>query len=254
MKSTGGVCLADFDAVNEYRGISDIRVHHNLRYLRSRVLQRAGKPREALEEFREVAARAPKLFEPRVRISECLAASEGPASAEEALRKALSEGPSAAVPLWERWVVLCLRDLEMEPLQVRALLPPEGDGSKTGAPAYTSDLGWLLERLSTGDAVLINCGGKEDSWFQDREQWHSGANFFALGPGRVMGYARNVHTLEEMSRHGFEIIDADSVIDSSIDLAKYRRYVVTIQGAELARGGGGCRCMSLPVSRRPVNW
>ena len=28
------------------------------------------------------------------------------------------------------------------------------------------------------------CGGNTDEWTQEREQWHSGANFFALGPGK----------------------------------------------------------------------
>jgi hypothetical protein len=158
--------LRDFETAG---GGGDFEVP--LRYLRGRILQRAGKPREALEEYREVAARSPELFEPRVRISECLAASEGSTPAEDSLRKVLSESPSGAVPLWERWVVLCLLDLEMEPREVLALLPPEGDGSKTGAPAYSSDLAWLLERLSAGEAVLINCGGKEDYRGSDGRIW-----------------------------------------------------------------------------------
>jgi len=30
------------------------------------------------------------------------------------------------------------------------------------------------------------------------------------------------------------------------------KFVVTIEGSELARGGGGCRCMSMPVLRDEV--
>jgi arginine deiminase len=32
----------------------------------------------------------------------------------------------------------------------------------------------------------------------------------------------------------------------------HKRSEVTIEGSELARGGGGCRCMTLPVNREPT--
>jgi arginine deiminase len=100
----------------------------------------------------------------------------------------------------------------------------------------------------------VMCGGSQDTWFQEREQWHSGANFFALGPGKVIGYGRNVHTIEELNKHGFEVLDARKVIKGKIDLKEYDKYVVTIHGAELSRGGGGCRCMTMPIRRKPVIW
>ena len=34
----------------------------------------------------------------------------------------------------------------------------------------------------------------------------------------------------------------------------YERCVVTIEGSELPRGGGGARCMTMPVSRKSVAW
>ncbi len=98
----------------------------------------------------------------------------------------------------------------------------------------------------------VVCGGPADRWVQEREQWHSGANFFALAPGQVIGYGRNQNTTEELAKAGFEIIPAYDVIDGKVDLDKTGRCVVTIDGSELARGGGGCRCMTMPLGREEI--
>lgn len=104
------------------------------------------------------------------------------------------------------------------------------------------------------DLKPITCGGKRDPWIQEREQWHSGANFFAFAPGKIIGYERNVHTLEELNKNGFEIIKALDVIKGNVNLENYKKCAVTIAGSELARGGGGARCMTMPVHRADVNW
>ena len=104
------------------------------------------------------------------------------------------------------------------------------------------------------DIETVTCGGHTDPWLQEREQWHSGTNFFAIAPGQVVGYGRNVHTIEELDRHGFEVVHAEEVISGARDLATMGRTVVTIDGEELARGGGGCRCMTMPVARAAVDW
>ncbi|NNG01140.1 MAG: arginine deiminase [Desulfobacteraceae bacterium] len=127
------------------------------------------------------------------------------------------------------------------------------DNGKVSAIRTVANIMEVLASLGF-DLEPVYCGGKADTWFQEREQWHSGANFFALGPGQVIGYSRNVHTLEEMNRHGFEIIEAEAVIKGRVNLSDYEKFVVTIHGAELSRGGGGCRCMTLPIARQPVNW
>lgn len=113
----------------------------------------------------------------------------------------------------------------------------------------------LLEALKGVGFELdpVFCGG-DDEWTQEREQWHSGANFFALGPGKVIGYGRNSKTIEELNKHGFEILHAYDVLEENIDLNQYNKYCITIDGAELSRGGGGCRCMTMPVKRKPVIW
>ena len=109
----------------------------------------------------------------------------------------------------------------------------------------------ILKKLGMEVEPII-CGGSADEWNQEREQWHSGANFFALAPGKVMSYARNVHTLNELSKHGFEIIPAWDIINGKKDLEKSKLCVVTIDGSELPRGGGGARCMTMPLRRSAV--
>ena len=109
----------------------------------------------------------------------------------------------------------------------------------------------ILKKLGMEVEPII-CGGSADEWNQEREQWHSGANFFALAPGKVMSYARNVHTLNELSKHGFEIIPAWDIINGKKDLEKSKLCVVTIDGSELPRGGGGARCMTMPLRRAAV--
>jgi arginine deiminase len=104
------------------------------------------------------------------------------------------------------------------------------------------------------DLKPVFCGGKTDSWIQEREQWHSGANFFAFAPGKVIGYGRNSYTIDELSNNGFEILKASDVINGKVLVDDYKKCVVLIAGSELARGGGGARSMTLPVRRGEVNW
>ena len=104
------------------------------------------------------------------------------------------------------------------------------------------------------DLKPIVCGGRTDEWDQEREQWHSGANFFAFAPGKVISYARNTHTLSELDKDGFEIIPAYDVIEGKADIQGDKKCVVTLEGSELPRGGGGARCMTMPLSRKPVAW
>ena len=104
------------------------------------------------------------------------------------------------------------------------------------------------------DLEPVYCGGEDETWNLEREQWHSGANFFCVAPGKVLGYARNNYTVEAMNNAGFEIIRANDVISNKVDLSKYEKYMITIEGSELPRGGGGARCMTMPINRDAVEW
>ncbi|MBS3743863.1 MAG: hypothetical protein KGY48_05900 [Wenzhouxiangellaceae bacterium] len=123
----------------------------------------------------------------------------------------------------------------------------------SGEGARIEEFSDVLSALRAQGVELepIACGGS-DVFHQEREQWASGANFFAFGPGRILGYKHNIHTLEALSEAGFEVIDAADVLSRKNELPGSGRVVVSIDGTELSRGGGGCRCMTMPLARSGV--
>ncbi len=86
----------------------------------------------------------------------------------------------------------------------------------------------LKEHLGLDSVTLIECGhGSEID--AAREQWSDGSNTLAIAPGEAVVYSRNYVTNRSLEEAGVKIH--------------------AIPSAELSRGRGGPRCMSMPLWR-----
>jgi arginine deiminase len=103
------------------------------------------------------------------------------------------------------------------------------------------------------DVEPIYCGGQR-AVDQQREQWTDGANAFALAPGIILLYERNVRTAEELAQHGYHIVYEDDLLlgRTELELWTDKKYALQLQGHELSRARGGPRCMTMPLEREDV--
>ena len=100
-----------------------------------------------------------------------------------------------------------------------------------GFAVETSDLPldkFLAKHLGLDRVELIPCGG-DDPLAAAREQWNDAANTLAVAPGVIVCYNRNEITNEILRQKGIAVLEVPS--------------------AELSRGRGGPRCMSMPLVR-----
>lgn len=89
----------------------------------------------------------------------------------------------------------------------------------------------LRDSLELDNVTLIECGDG-DPIAAAREQWNDGSNTLAFAPGVVVTYDRNYVTNRAMRDAGLEVLE--------------------VPGAEMGRGRGGPRCMSMPLVRGEI--
>ena len=100
----------------------------------------------------------------------------------------------------------------------------------------------------------IACGG-DDPLTQQREQWTDGANAFAVAPGCILLYDRNLATADALDREGFTIVTAEDVLlgRTEVDIDSGQRTCILVASHEMSRARGGPHCLTHPLARDAVD-
>src|SRR6266487_5638989 len=85
-------------------------------------------------------------------------------------------------------------------------------------PIYFDSLEELLTDISEndfdcGEKVKFIYSGNNEFPFDAREQWTDSCNLLAIKEGVVLGYDRNDKTVEAFREHGFNIVQADDLVN-----------------------------------------
>jgi hypothetical protein len=162
-------------------------------YMEGRLLLKEGKAAQAAEILSGLAARQPKSPLPHLRLAESLRSSGQFYEAEERLHTVLWKFPDNAA-VWNLWHEIAVCDLKLSPAQLVSRLSAGTPTETTAFPeGYGTDVLWLLRRLTSRDAVRINCGGEAFTG-AGGEEWR-GDQFFR--GGRVNRDAVEVATATE---------------------------------------------------------
>ncbi len=126
-----------------------------------------------------------------------------------------------------------------------------GDNSEVARVKIVEDCN-LLECLAELGVKLtpIFCGGGDgDHILADREQWWDGVNAFAVAPGKVLLYDRNVATLAALEKSNYSIHAVSTIEDARSICEDEERVVYTVPSYELCRARGSVHCLTMPLCR-----
>lgn len=103
---------------------------------------------------------------------------------------------------------------------------------------------------------VIYCGGGIFP-YNEREQWTDACNYLVLQEGVAIGFDRNIKTIKEFEKKGFQIIKAADFIEQMSQGKKQedvlsKDTLITLPSAELSRARGGTHCMSMPLWRENI--